>query len=318
MYIIHFKKTYMKPITTKNVLFIKLGKGGEFEKECINNGELKIGFKAADYQTCLNGDWEKITQHFIKSGKHDKKTASKFTGEVRYFFEEPEDTLWITFYNKKVWWAFARPEVTLLPDNRKIRKIIGKWHDCDVNGSHLTSDNLSGQLLKTQGYQGTICKVSAAKYLIDKINGIEPEDVVKAKQDYLSLKTSIENLIIKLSWQDFELFVDLIFRNAGWQRLSVLGKTEKSIDLDLQSPVTMERAFVQVKSQSDLREFQKYLDDFKHIGHFHKFFFVVHTSKNKELMSYKNTSEIIVWRVNELAELTIDSGLTKWLIKKSF
>jgi hypothetical protein len=310
----------MKPITSKKVLFIKLGEGGEWEESCIKNGELKIGFRDADFQTCQKGDWKKIAQHYQthNTRPRDKKTASRFMGELRYFFEEPVDTLWITYYNKKVWWAFARSGVTLLDDNRKIRKVIDKWHDCDVNGNHLTFDNLSGQLLRTQGYQGTICKVSAAKYLINKINGVEPEDVINAKQDYQSLKTSIEKLIKKLSWQDFELFVDLIFRNAGWQRLSVVGKTEKTLDLDLQSPVTLERALVQVKSQSTLVEFQKYLYTYKHLGHFHKFFFVVHTSKDKGILVFKNTPEIIVWRVNELAELTIDSGLAKWLIKKSF
>lgn len=310
----------MNKIEPRNVLFIKLGDAGKWEENCIKHGELKIGFGEADFKTCLNGKWEKITNYYStrKEKPNDKRTASRYMGELKYFFEEPDDTLWITYYDKKVWWAFAHPEVTLLTDKRKIRKVIGSWRDFNINGKKLTFDNLSGQLLKTQGYQGTICKVDAAKYLINKINGIEPVEVLKVKQDYQSLKTSIENLIIKLTWQDFELLVDLIFRNAGWQRLGVIGKTEKSIDLDLQSPVTLERAFVQVKSESGLHIFQKYLTDYKKFGHFQKFFFVVHTSKDEELMSYKNTSEIYVWRVNELAKLTIDSGLTKWLIKKSF
>ena len=40
------------------------------------------------------------------------------------------------------------------------------------------------------------------------------------------LKEKVENLIQGLWWNDFELLVDLIFAKSGWQRVSVLGKTE--------------------------------------------------------------------------------------------
>jgi len=52
------------------------------------------------------------------------------------------------------------------------------------------------------------------------------------------LKTAIRPLLQSLWWKDFELLADLIFTQSGWQRTSVLGKTEKSIDLELLSPVT--------------------------------------------------------------------------------
>ena len=143
----------MKQITAKKVLFIKLGDAGKWEEDCIKQGELKIGFLSADFKTCLNGKWGKISDYYStrKEKPNDKTTASRYMGELKYFFEEPADTLWITYYDKKVWWAFTHPAVTLLPDKRKIRNVIGSWCDCDINGNKLTFDNLSGELLKTQG-----------------------------------------------------------------------------------------------------------------------------------------------------------------------
>ena len=58
---------------------------------------------------------------------------------------------------------------------------------------------------------------------------------------------------------DFEIFVDLLFRSDGWSRIGTLGKTTKDIDIELISPITNERAIVQVKSQSNLGVYKDYL-----------------------------------------------------------
>ena len=72
------------------------------------------------------------------------------------------------------------------------------------------------------------------------------------------LESDIETLVRGLWWKDFELLVDLIFAKLGWQRLSELGKTQRSIDLDVFSPITHDRAFVQVKSNTSPREVRDY------------------------------------------------------------
>jgi hypothetical protein len=50
--------------------------------------------------------------------------------------------------------------------------------------------------------------------------------------------------------RDFETLVDLVFSTSGWRRQGVVGKTQKTLDLDLILPSTGERAFVQVKIQN--------------------------------------------------------------------
>jgi hypothetical protein len=50
--------------------------------------------------------------------------------------------------------------------------------------------------------------------------------------------------------------VDLVFRQAGWQRLSVLGETMKFTDMDLLEPVTGDQYQVQVKSAATLADLE--------------------------------------------------------------
>ena len=62
-----------------------------------------------------------------------------------------------------------------------------------------------------------------------------------------------------LTWQDFELLVDLVFTNSGWRRVGPVGKTQKTVDIELMLPTTGERAFVQVKSSAGKRDLDEYL-----------------------------------------------------------
>ena len=123
-------------------------------------------------------------------------------------------------------------------------------------------------------------------------------------------------LVQKLHWKDFELLVDLIFSRAGWQRLSSLGKTEKSIDLDLMLPVTGNRAFVQVKSSATLKTLKDYVNQYKSMDQYQEMFFVVHTAV-PGLDHYAKKEGVKLLGVKEIASLVVDSGITQWLIGKT-
>ena len=120
-----------------------------------------------------------------------------------------------------------------------------------------------------------------------------------------------------MNWKDFELLCDLIFANAGWQRQSTLGGTEKSIDLDLISPVTSRRLFVQVKSESTKETFQKYLNEFAEMDQYDEMYFVVHSPKDDvSTWSKGRNKKIKVFDASDIARLTVSAGLTDWMIKK--
>jgi len=120
-----------------------------------------------------------------------------------------------------------------------------------------------------------------------------------------------------LNWKDFERLIDLIFRNAGWQRISELGQVQRTIDLELVNPITGERAVAQVKSESNLKEFNNYKKEFGGITGYDKFFYFVHTPA-EDLKKYKkeNGSEKIkIYLADEIARLAISAGLFDWILR---
>jgi hypothetical protein len=307
----------MKKIKANKVLFIKLGQGGKFEKECIeNNHTLRLGYREVDHKLCLTGQWDKVHDYFTTEENSKTFVATSHSNQIKQFYEEDEKTLWITFYANKLWWCFSKPEITLLTDKTKTRPVIGKWSDKDINGNVLLAGNISGKLLKTQGFRGTICSVPEEKYALAKINSEQMKEVVEVEQAMFNLKTKLTFLIQNLQWKDFETLVDLIFRQAGWQRVGDTGKTQKTLDLELFAPVTGERAIVQIKAQSDLQQFLSYQEQFAAMNDYDKFFYVVHTAKNN-LSTYENETETKLYLVDKVAELTVSAGLVEWVIKKT-
>lgn len=304
----------MSNIFSKKSLFIKLGQGGSWEKSSTEEGVLRLGYNEADYESAKNGNWRKIENYYLSEGK-SKIATSGYITQIRYFFDEPEDTIWITFYNNKLWWTKAKKDVVLCEDGTKTRTAINGWSDKDINGNTLYMENLSGKLLKTQGFRGTICTVEEHDYLLRKINNQESQDVIATKNSYDSLKNDVSNLIKELTWQDFEVLVDLIFTQAGWQRVSSVGKTIKTLDLDLKAPVTGEKCLVQIKSSSNNQELSEYLKTFESMDQYDKFYYVRHTFKG-DPPSLGNESKLKLMFVDEVAELAIDSGLSKWIISK--
>lgn len=307
----------MKKITPKKVLFIKLGKGGEYEKECIEKkSNLRLDYRETDHNLCLKGKWEDVHKSFIKIPETKDYVASSHTHQIRQFYEENSETLWITFYANKLWWCFAKQDIKLLPDKTKIRSAIGKWSDKDVKGNILTVDNISGKLLKIQGFRGTICSVSEWEYVLAKINAEQLPEVVAAEKSLADLKEKLALLIKNLQWKEFETLIDLIFRQAGWQRVGTTGKTQKTLDLDLLSPVTGEKALVQIKAESNLKEFKYYKKEFANLSDYDKFFYIVHTPKG-DWHKQENKTEVNLFFINKITELTINSGLVDWVIKKT-
>jgi hypothetical protein len=304
----------MEKIEPQSAYFIKLGLGGQWEKSCIENGTIHLGFDKTDHAACLAGNWEKIRNDELKNGRA-KGTATVITNEIKHFYEEPEETLWITFYANRMWWCFAKREVEQLQDGSKIRNVIDQWRDTDIHDRPLSFEKISGRLLKVKGFQGTICSVDCA-YVSNKINAITSKEVTQSKNCIVALRLSLIPLIQNLTWKDFELLVDLVFSNAGWQRVSVLGKTEKNIDLDLLSPVTGERVMVQIKAASDKKEFEYYCQEFDQTKDFVRFFYVVHTPL-KSLLNAKVPSRTQLVFAEQLVELVINAGLVEWLIKKN-
>lgn len=130
-----------------------------------------------------------------------------------------------------------------------------------------------------------------------------------------ALKGTVKKLIKGLHWKDFELFTDLLFTRAGYQRVDVLGGTAKAIDLDMFAPVTARSAFLQVKSQASLQTLTRCIAQFEEASTHDEFFFVCHTGRELEDFEAEQPN-VRVLTADSLADVAIQAGLVSWLIAK--
>ncbi len=309
-------------IRPSRALYIKLGDEGRWEEECIYGTQtLRFGYHGTSHEDCVARRWTEVEKQLRTNlGRTDKGAITRGHTQIQNFYEAGRDVLWVTFHGNYLWWCFSEPTVTLTSDGSKTRKVIDKWSNTDNRGNDLSMDKLRGTLLSMQAFRGTICSVKESDYLVSKINGKTPRRIVESQAAYGSLTEIIAQLIRGLRWKDFELLVDLIFREAGWKRLGPIGKTQKSIDLELLSPVANEKISVQVKSKAGLQDYQDYRKKFADMG-YAKFFFVVHSpdeSLAKEITDQKSDrSEMRLLGPREVAKLSVDYGLCEWIMTKA-
>lgn len=302
-------------INPSQVLYIKLGRGGKWEHECIyNTQKLRIGYNEIPHNLCVHGKWDEAAE-FCKNFRSDLGAITRDINQVRNFYEAGEDALWITFHANLLWWCFSKCEITKNSDNSKVRPVIDKWKCIDINGNELRIDRLRGSLVSIQGFRGTICSVKDSRYIINKINGIIPKEIKEAENNLIELENKLEVLIKRLHWKDFEILIDLIFHQAGWQRISKLGGSQKILDLDLISPLTDERYGVQIKSKANSTTFEKYQQQFKDMQGYSRLYFVVH-SPSPDLEKLIEMKEFEIILPHKIAQLAIKYGLVEWILEK--
>lgn len=305
-------------ITTDRVMFIKLGRKGEYEQDCIERGVLKLGYMQINPDLCRAGDWEGVRKDVEQRYGSGVQARSMHANQIQRFYEEPESTLWITFHKGTLYYGKAQAQIHRNEDGTSERTIFGGWKNTDIEDKTLFIQSLSGNLTKVQGYRGTICEVRDRDYLLRRINNEESEELKNIERAMPLLKENLKTVIKSLPPKDFEVFVDLIFRSAGWSRVGTLGKTIKDIDIELLAPVTGERAVVQVKSNSSLALFKSYEKRLIELDDFNRWFFITHTP-DEVLAKYIEAesdpdSRINFWDAEKLADLAIKGGLVDWLI----
>lgn len=302
------------PINPQNAYYIKLGIHGEWEKDCLKDSQtIRLGYLQTPHELCLQGKWDEV-QKIWQGIRNDVGSATRDKNQIQVFYESDEKVLWVTFFGDRFYWCFSKPEITLLSDKSKSRPVIGQSSSNDLKGKTLQKSQLSGALLRMEGFRGTICKVKELNYLVQKINGVvlpEIEDALEAKTNF---EEKIEILIRKLTWQDFELLVDLLFHQAGWQRVAPVGKTEKTIDLDLYSPINKERFLVQVKSSANLCDLQSFIAGI--IGfQYNQAYFLVHTPLD-DFNQSQLPVDVEIWGPKQIAQRVVLFGLSEWVISK--
>jgi len=69
------------------------------------------------YRWSVAGDWKALTKSFVKEGR-SKGTATRFTNELRQFFEDDGSTLWVTFMRDRLYWGFLEGRPRAEPSSK--------------------------------------------------------------------------------------------------------------------------------------------------------------------------------------------------------
>ena len=301
-------------VSPRSVRYIKLGVGGEWEKPCIEQGTLRFGTDSGNPETIRwaeGGTWDELAASW-RAAK-SQGTATRFTNETRLYFEAGPEDLWVTFVGERFYWGFLEagsPE-PVEEDMSSVRRIKDGWRCVDRNGKPLLKSNLPGSITNLAAYRGTSCSVKAAEHVVRRINAELSKEVQRAELGRAELIEAVIPLIQRLGPKDFEVLVELVFGASGWRRIDATGGTRKLLDLDLELPSTGERAFVQVKARTTQAEFNNYAQEGKD-GVFSRMFYVFHTGS---VTSDDETITLI--DASKLARMTLDAGLTDWIIRKA-
>lgn len=197
----------------------------------------------------------------------------------------------------------------------KYRVLLHGWQNHDVNGVPLTINRVPGAIAQLLGFRGTVCSVHEIDALRRLINAEFSPAHKKLDASYREIISDVQAAIRGLHWKDFEVLVDLVFRQAGWRRRSMLGESMKYVDLELVEPITGEAYQVQVKSRAGVSEFRTYAKAFS-AQSFRKLYFVVHSpSPELEVLDHGlENVELVLPR--RLGELVADGGLIGWVLDK--
>ena len=74
-------------------LYIKLGTSGSWEKESIDSGILRFGYRETPFEAAVSGDWEAVRKVWLANRKNNEGVATSDVTQIRYFFEADVDTL---------------------------------------------------------------------------------------------------------------------------------------------------------------------------------------------------------------------------------
>lgn len=311
----------MDYITAQVGRYIKLGSSGKWEHLCLQDATLRLGYYEAPHAPALAGDKEAIKAAYSYL---DGGVASDNARQVLQFYDPSDAVIWITFADGFLWWCKAAPEVeyfgkdrNLYTEGSRLRRAIGGWSNRTLQGKPMRMMELKGELTKTSAYRKTICdlKPHLMAYLLRKINDESLPEIIAAQKAMNGLQASMRTMIAMLHWRDFELLVDLIFNHSGWQRVSVVGETMKTTDIELRLPITGERAMVQIKSQTTQVEFDEYLAAFGR-WEMQRLFYIYHTAKGSVKLSAPD-SRVTLIGPDQLASLVLRAGLVEWVMEKA-
>lgn len=299
----------------RHAYYIKLGRAGCWEADSIQTGKLRLSWRGQPLDDINHGRWDVIAEQLRTESPGKPQVATNDCNRLRDIATSTPDDLWITFHLAKLWWTRLAPAPMEQDSISKFRRTLEPWSDKSLQGRLLVANELPGKLAQLQGFRGTACRVRDAELLRRMLEGTQgalAKDIAKQRHE---LCKNLEQAIQQLHWKDYETLVDLVFRHAGWQRISVLGQQAKGYDLELREPITQAKCVVQIKSQAGMQDLEETVAQFSS-DDYQRVFFVVHTPSTALASASDLPPHVDLVPPARLAKLAFDAGLTDWIEAK--
>lgn len=313
----------MEYLNFKRAYFIKLGTQGCWAKDSIDNGYARIGWKNVDLNYINNGNWD-VIKKVVKRDFDERRKKNGATQDyeaLKRFCEATKQDVFITFHNGFMYWCSLDDSPVEQDDTSKFRRTKNDWSNNQAKdfGRLLYSNEISGEISKTQAFQGTICQFKEKEVdIINRIiNNLSNPDVAQIqiyKHEICKLTTK---LLKDLHWKDCEILTDLIFIQSGWRRVSMQGGNMEFTDMEYFDPINNEKYAVQIKSGANKSDFLEYEKKFKDRG-FRKLFFVVFNPDDSFAGFKTDRNDVELLFGEKLSTMIFDLGLLEWVLKKSF
>lgn len=300
-------------IVFRRAFFIKLGAEGEWEADSLKRNIMRIGWVENSLADINSGNWATIEQQ-LRNARLHRRTATRDVNALQKIVNSTDEDVWITFHGSRLWWCRLASTAVEADEISKFRRVVNCWSDRDLLGRILSLSDIPGSISQVQGFRGTVCDVHETERLRRLLNAQPSVSFHAVTHARDALIQDVQSALSELHWKDFETLVDLLFRQAGWRRLSVLGERMKYADLELEEPVTGERYQVQIKSAAGAPDFAEYRDQFAGRG-FRKLFFIVH-SPTPGLVHEVSTPAVELVLPARLAAMIVDAGLVSWVLAK--
>lgn len=308
----------MSLVDFRYAFYLKLGRGGKWEEDAVGTGKLRFGWLHQSLEDINTGRWDSIESQLREQmegieGK-SKGEATKALRGLRMIVESGPADIWITFYQAKLWWTRVASTPVEQDEVSKFRRTAHPWKDGSADGRVFTINGLPGRLAQIQGFRWTVCRVHCPDLLRRTLSGARSDIATAINSDRAALARHLTEAIKELHWKDFETLVDLVFRAAGWVRISVLGQHAKAYDLELREPITGHLYIVQVKSRAGLSDLKYTVENFSDKD-YKRIYFIVHSPAN-DLADAEPSDFVEVMPPDILARHAMDAGLAGWLEDK--
>lgn len=86
-----------RAVQIQNAFYIKLGSGGKWEKDSVEHGLMRIGWRGIPLADINAGNWKAIERQIRRDLPHSGAGTKDFNA-LREIVMSTEEDVWVTFY----------------------------------------------------------------------------------------------------------------------------------------------------------------------------------------------------------------------------